>query len=108
MTGFGNDPPNWAAVALTAGVTNIFAPARAPSLLSPPQSRFVGVEAQVSFSVSVCGTPPFACQWRFNGAVLASATNASLTVTNGQAAQGGGYQAVVSNAFSAVTSRWLC
>ena len=40
-----------------------------------------------------------ACQWQFNGANIANATNLTLTNLNIQICNAGPYQAVVSNAF---------
>src|SRR5205823_4586594 len=53
---------------------------------------------------SATGLAPLSYQWRFNGASISGATNASLTVSNIQPANGGSYVAVVSNSLGAVTS----
>lgn len=58
-----------------------------------------------TFTVSVSGTAPLTYQWFFEGTnVLASATNESLTLTNVQAADAGGYTVVVTNVAGSATS----
>jgi len=57
-----------------------------------------------TFSVSATGPGPFTYQWRFNGASLTGATNASLTLTNVQVVNNGAYHVVVGNSFGTVPS----
>jgi hypothetical protein len=52
----------------------------------------------------VIGYPPPVCSWRFEGAELAAETNASLTLSNLTAANGGLYQVIASNASGMATS----
>jgi len=47
---------------------------------------------------------PWAYQWRFNGGNVSGATNATLTITNVQAANTGPYSVVITNASGVVTS----
>lgn len=77
---------------------------QSPAIISPPQNLVVGVGSNVTFSVSATGTPPLFFQWLKEGASLPSATNANLTITNTQTANGGIYSVVVSNAAGFVTS----
>jgi hypothetical protein len=55
-----------------------------PTIATPPrpqyQTAFAGTN--ISFSVTAAGAQPLSYQWRFNGANVPGATNASLTVTN--------------------------
>jgi len=54
--------------------------------------------------VGVSGTPPFSYQWKFNGANLPNETNATLTLTAVQPAQGGAYSVFVFNGAGSTTS----
>ncbi|HWI55785.1 MAG TPA: hypothetical protein VNZ22_01060, partial [Bacillota bacterium] len=56
------------------------------------------------FSVGAVGAGPLSYQWRLNGAALAGATNAMLTVSNAGTANVGAYDVVITNAFGALTS----
>jgi alpha-tubulin suppressor-like RCC1 family protein len=76
----------------------------APFIVSQPvsQSGYLGYSA--AFSVSAKGSLPLSYQWRFDGADIPGATNATLTLTNLTSAQAGYYHVVVSNAFGQVIS----
>ena len=56
--------------------------------------------------VSAGGTPPLSYQWFFNGTNLPEPTAASLIVSNALLANGGGYSALVTNAYGWATSLW--
>jgi hypothetical protein len=66
--------------------------------------------ASASFTVTAVSATPLRYRWLFNGAELAPATNitgltnATLTISNVQVAQGGAYAAVVSDSFGSITS----
>ena len=81
-----------------------FSPAVAPAIDTQPLAQSVSPGSNVAFAVAASGTAPLTYQWRFNGANLANATNASLTVTNAQPANEGGYTVVVTNNYGSVTS----
>jgi Ig-like domain-containing protein/immunoglobulin I-set domain protein len=67
------------------------------------QSVFVGDDAQ--FNVQASGTAPLFYQWYFNtNSILNNQTNSTLTVTNAQTSDAGGYSVIVSNAYGSVTS----
>jgi hypothetical protein len=57
-----------------------------------------------SFSVTATGTAPLIYQWKFNGANLASATNATLALSNVTTNQAGAYTVAVSNAAGSTNS----
>jgi hypothetical protein len=101
----GSDPANWSAEPPTAGRARASLPAGLPSITSPPQNRVAPTNGNASFSVSVCGTPPFSYQWRFNGEDLADATNSTLNLFNVSTSQAGEYDVVVSNAAGSITSQ---
>ncbi len=75
-----------------------------PFITSQPPSRTKDAGQTTVFSVTAVGTPPLSYQWRKNAAALVGATAASLTLTNVQSSQAGGYDVVVGNTFGSVTS----
>jgi hypothetical protein len=100
----GSDPLNWSAEPPTAGRARENLPAGLPAITAPPQDRIAPTNGNVSFSVSVCGTPPFTYQWRFNGTDVTDATNATLNLLNVTPASAGRYSVVVANAAGSITS----
>jgi hypothetical protein len=76
----------------------------APAIVKQPASQTVAEGYSVSFRVQVSGTPPLAYQWSFNGANLASATNALLTLTNVQFSQAGSYAVLVDSPYGSAMS----
>jgi hypothetical protein len=104
MSAHGSDPANWSGEAPTAGRPRLNLPAGVPAITTPPQDRIVGTNGNVSFSVSVCGAPPFTYQWLFEGGALPNATNDTLNLFNVTLAQAGGYSVIVSNSAGGVTS----
>lgn len=76
-----------------------------PSINSQPQDQSVFVGQNATFTVTASGSAPFTYQWFYNNdTVLTNATNASLTITNAQLADTGGYSVVVSNANGSASS----
>ena len=79
--------------------------ATAPSIDSDPDDQSVLVGQNASFIVQASGTLPLSYQWHYNtNSVLTNATSSSLTLTNVQLSDAGGYSALVSNAYGSVTS----
>lgn len=76
----------------------------APSILSDPQGATNLAGSNITFSVSVAGTPPFFYQWRFNGSDIIGATNQTFTITGMQGSDSGTYSVIVSNVVGAVES----
>jgi hypothetical protein len=101
---YGNDASNWVAAGPTPGRANAAQPARAPSVVAHPVSRAVSAGSRVVFHVSVCGSRPLTYQWRFNGANIANATNASYVIASAQAGNTGSYTAQVGNSAGSVLS----
>ena len=60
--------------------------------------------SSVSFGVSVSSTAPFSYQWRFNGANVPNATNATYAIQAVGATNTGNYSVVVTNLAGGVTS----
>jgi hypothetical protein len=77
--------------------------ATAPTITTQPISQTVTAGANVTFSVVAAGTTP-TYQWQKGGTNIAGATNASLMLSNVQAADAGNYTVVVSNSAGNVTS----
>jgi uncharacterized protein YpmS len=75
-----------------------------PGITTQPQSQAVARGQNVSFSVVANGSAPLSYKWRFDGAHVAGATNASLTLTNVQTTQAGSYKVVVTNMAGWTTS----
>lgn len=67
-----------------------------------PQTAVIG--GSVTLGVTVTATGPITYQWKRNGVNIPGATDATLTLTNVQAAQGGNYSVVVSNLLGTITS----
>jgi hypothetical protein len=67
-----------------------------------PQDLLAGATFQPS--VVVNGAGPFSYKWYFGTAVIANATNATLTVTNVHDANDGNYNCVISNPYGSTNS----
>jgi hypothetical protein len=78
-------------------------------LTRQPGDLTVTVGQTAVFTAAATGTPPPTYQWSLNQTNLPDATNATLTLTNVQLDQAGGYSVVVSNGVGSVTSSnaWL-
>jgi pectate lyase len=79
-------------------------PGDPPVITTQPVSQTVSAGANVTFTVAADGAAALSYQWLKNGAAIAGATAASLTLTNVQAADAGAYRVVVSNAAGSATS----
>jgi len=103
-TAFGNDPANWlAALPSAAAATSASGTAPAITAQSPSQAAVAGTN--LILSVSATGDAPRRYQWRYNGADLTDATNATLQLSGIQQQNAGDYKVVVfNNAGSAVSS----
>ena len=75
-----------------------------PTIITPPASQSVIVGGDVTFSVAVEGTPPFAYQWRKNGDPIASATLSSYSLFGVQTNDAGAYSVTVTNEFGSTNS----
>ena len=101
---FGNDPANWAAAAPTAGRANTFVPSGAPVVACPPADTVGMPGGSASFSVGVCGPPPYTYQWRFREDAIEGATNPVCVVSPVLPSSEGSYCVVIRNPFGSVTS----
>ncbi|HSY17565.1 MAG TPA: immunoglobulin domain-containing protein [Candidatus Acidoferrales bacterium] len=79
----------------------------APSIDTDPQSQTVLVGQSATFYVLTSGTAPLGYQWYHNTntpALLAGATNSSVTFTNVQTSNADNYFVIVTNSFGSATS----
>jgi pectate lyase/pectin methylesterase-like acyl-CoA thioesterase len=74
------------------------------TIVTQPVSRTAFVGDAVSFSVMAQGVPPPSYQWLKDGAPIAGATAATLTLTNVQLNSAGSYSVTVTNVSGSVTS----
>ena len=75
-----------------------------PVITIPPQSQAVVQGQNAIFGITAIATGAIGYQWNFNGAPLAGATNAALTLTNVQRTQAGNYTVVATDSLGSVTS----
>src|SRR6185312_6291019 len=77
-----------------------------PAINTQPQDQSVFVGQNATFTVIAGGSAPLGYQWFYNNdTLIPNATNSSLTVSNAQLSDTGGYSVTVSNAYgSPVTS----
>ena len=77
----------------------------APTVSIQPKDQTVFAGQNATFSVVASGTGPWSYQWYYNDdTLLTNATNPSLTITNAQLTDIGGYSVIVSNAFGSMPS----
>ncbi|HEU4390686.1 MAG TPA: immunoglobulin domain-containing protein, partial [Blastocatellia bacterium] len=72
-------------------------PGDPPTITTQPVSQTVPAGSNTTLSVSAAGTAPLSYQWQKNGSPISGATLPTLTLTNVQAGDAGGYRVVVSN-----------
>jgi hypothetical protein len=75
-----------------------------PVITRQPASQLVPLGSTVTFQVAAVGNGILSYQWRKDGAPLANATNASLTIANAQLADRGSYSCVITDSIGPVTS----
>ncbi|MFM9080642.1 MAG: beta strand repeat-containing protein, partial [Opitutaceae bacterium] len=83
---------------------SVVSAASAPVITVQPAARSVVAGGAVSMEVGAIGVPAPSYQWRKNGAAVAGATNATLSLSAAQVTDAGTYDAVVSNSAGSVTS----
>jgi len=84
-----------------AATLTVYAP---PTILVQPAGQTVGVSSNFTVVVAANGTTPLAFQWILNGNPLTNFNTASLTVSNAQLTDAGGYSVVITNSYGSVTS----
>ena len=76
----------------------------APVFRSQPSDLTVGVGETITLSVDLTGAPAPAIQWRRNGAIIAGATQGTLTLNNVQTTHAGTYTVTATNVMGIATS----
>jgi sulfur relay (sulfurtransferase) DsrF/TusC family protein len=74
------------------------------NLTIQPTNQPLVTGSNFTFSVTANGSTPFSYQWQFLGTNITWATSATLTLTNAQFTNEGGYDVIVGNDFGSVTS----
>ena len=95
-----------AAGAVTSKVAalSVASSAVVPAFAAQPQARTVRAGDSVTLSATASGTGPLSYQWRNGGALIAGATEASLTISGAQAADAGNYSVEVRGPGGVITS----
>ncbi|MFM1770323.1 MAG: hypothetical protein RJA22_2852 [Verrucomicrobiota bacterium] len=75
-----------------------------PVITANPVDRTNNVGTTATFTIAATSCGPETYQWLFAGSPISGATGTTLTLTNVQLANGGNYEAVVSNTAGSVTS----
>jgi polygalacturonase len=76
-----------------------------PGITTQPANQTITIGQNASFTVTATGTGPLSYQWYYNtNTLLAAATNATLTITNAQTTNDGGYSVLVTNSVGSITS----
>jgi pectate lyase len=90
--------------ASTTAVLNVLTGPVAPAITSQPASQTVVTGGSALFGVIATGTAPLSYQWYKDGSPITGATTSSLSLSNVQHADEGGYSVVVNNAAGTATS----
>jgi hypothetical protein len=85
----------------TAAVLTVVVP---PDVTLTPTNQTVPVGGTASFSAVVAGTEPISYQWQWDGTNLDGAVSQTLSLTNVQPGQAGGYSVMVTNSAGSATS----
>ena len=83
---------------------NYAVPGQAPVITNQPASVSVSSGGGVTFSVAASGPGNFSYQWRFNGADIPGATNATLVLSAVDSSSQGTYTVLVSDGYGGVVS----
>jgi pectate lyase len=88
----------------TSAVLNVQTGPVAPAITSQPASQTVVTGGSALFGVIATGTAPLSYQWYKDGSLIPGATSSSLSLSNVQHTDEGGYSVVVNNAAGTATS----
>jgi formylglycine-generating enzyme required for sulfatase activity len=90
-----------------ASISGICTSPLPPYIVQPPADASVPAGATASFSVTVSGNAPLACQWYFGAVPLPGATNTALAISSVQTNNAGVYSVVVTNGYGATNATAL-
>ncbi|MGZ4963735.1 MAG: NHL domain-containing protein, partial [Limisphaerales bacterium] len=76
----------------------------APVITTQPATQTVIYPTNATFVAGASGSVPLRYQWLFNGTAIASATNATVVLSNVVLTTAGSYKIVVTNLFGSTTS----
>jgi len=77
----------------------------APSIITQPVDQTIPAGSNVIFSVTAIGASPLSYQWYFNtNNLLTNAIANTLTITNAQLTNSGGYSVIITNSMGSITS----
>jgi hypothetical protein len=85
-------------------IIRVVAALSAPQVVTGPQNLTVDLGAQAVFSVVAVGVPAPTYQWSRNGAAIAGATAATVTIPSTQLSDAGTYSVALTNAAGTVSS----
>ena len=84
---------------------DLISAASPPAINTQPQDQSIFVGQNATFNAIASGSAPLSYQWYYNNdTLLTNATGASLTITNAQVTDTGGYSVIVTNAYGSVSS----
>jgi hypothetical protein len=83
---------------------DLISAASPPAINTQPQDQSIFVGQNATFTVVASGSTPLSYQWYYNNTLLTNATGPSLTITNAQVTDTGGYSVIVTNAYGSVSS----
>jgi alpha-tubulin suppressor-like RCC1 family protein len=75
-----------------------------PSITVPIEMQTADLGGCATFSVIAAGLGPLSYEWLMNGAIIAGATQSTLSIDNLQASNATTYSVIVSNAYGGVTN----
>jgi len=96
-----NPNVHWASFDSVSLTGNILGP---PTVSVSPSSGTVYIGQNTTFTATPSGAAPFSYQWQLNGVNIASATNATLSLTNVQPSASGTYSVMLTNANGSATA----
>lgn len=88
----------------TSNAATLIITGLAPEIGTSPGSQTVSAGSNVTFAVTVTGSPTLSYQWRKDLAPISGATASTLTLGNVQAGDGADYDVVVTNSVGTATS----
>ena len=88
----------------TTAILNVETGPVAPAITSQPASQTVVTGSSALFSVIATGTAPLSYQWYKDGSPVGGATSSTLSLSNVQFTDAGGYSVVISNVAGTATS----